>query len=154
MLENFIVQIVGFLVIVAVLLVARKVRKPKAGEKNVGEITSVIAINRMTVVGPMLMWLIAFFVAVMPMFLLDDFSLWLLLVVLGLPLAIYFGLSMKEGFGMMTKRNFIDARLAYMKDPKGFNAIVLNTPIVERRLGFYPKAMRKFFIFLADAKWF
>ena len=152
--SRFAIQILGVLVIFGIIYLTSKLRKPKAGEATVESLNEKFAIVRITLIAPLMFWFIPVVAVFLYIFVTGDYeSFWLLFVSLAIP-GFYMAWIVGAVFPMMTKRNFVSSRLQYMKDPKSFNATVVNGPIVAKRLAFYPQALRKAFVFLADAKWF
>lgn len=152
--RSFAVQIVGVLAIFAILFVTSKLRKPKVGEVSVDQILEKLSINRITLIGPLMLWFLPLLLGVLYFSVNGDdqsFAVFLLTAIIPV---FYIGWIAGAMYPLMFKRNFISARLQYMKDPKGFNKLVVDGPIVAKRLALYPKALRKAFFFLADAKWF
>lgn len=152
--SNFGIQIVVVLAVFGILFVTSRLRKPKAGEVSVEQILEKLSIIRITLIGPLMLWFLpvllgVFYFSVKA----DDQSFAVFLLTAIIPV-FYLGWMAGAMYPLMIKRNFITARLQYMKDPKGYNKVVVDGPIVAKRLALYPKALRKVFFFLADAKWF
>jgi uncharacterized membrane protein YciS (DUF1049 family) len=152
--SRFAIQIIAVLAIFGIIYVTSKFRKPKSGEVTVETLNEKFAIVRITLIAPMMLWFIPLIGVFFYLLITSDYdNLWLLILAFAIP-GFYMGWIMGAVFPMMTKRNFITARLQYMKDPKSFNKAVVDWPIVAKRLALYPQPLRKAFIFLADAKWF
>ena len=153
-LSRFAIQIIGVLAVFAVIYVSSKLRKPKSGEVTIESLNEKFAIVRITLIAPMMFWFIPLVGVFFYLLITGDYeNFWILLVAFAIP-GFYMAWIMGAVFPMMTKRNFITSRLQYMKNPKSFNAGVVDGPIVAKRLALYPQPLRKAFIFLADAKWF
>lgn len=152
--SGFFFQILGVVVVFAIIYVTSKLRKPKNGEVTVQSLNEKFAIVRITLIAPLMFWFIPVLAVLGYILFTDDYdSFWLLFVSLVIP-GFYMVWMIGAVFPMMTKRNFVTSRLEYMKDPKTFNAAVVDGAIVGKRLALYPTALRKAFLFLADAKWF
>ena len=152
--SRFATQIIGVLAGFAIIYVTSKLRKPKSGEVTVETLNEKFAIVRITLIAPMMLWFIPLIGVFFYLLITSDYdNLWLLIPAFAIP-GFYMAWIMGAVFPMMTKRNFITSRLQYMKNPKSFNAVVVDSPIVVKRLALYPQPLRKVFIFLADSKWF
>jgi uncharacterized membrane protein YciS (DUF1049 family) len=152
--SRFAIQIIAVLAIFGIIYVTSKLRKPKSGEVTVETLNEKFAIVRITLIAPMMLWFIPLIGVFFYLLITSDYdNLWLLILAFAIP-GFYMAWIMGAVFPMMTKRNFITSRLQYMKNPKAFNAGVVDGPIVAKRLAIYPQSLRKAFIFLANSKWF
>ena len=151
---NIAVQMLGVAVIFAVLYGLSKIRKPKEGESSEQQILDYLALVRITIFGPLMLWFVPAIGSLFYIYFTESFDVWPILVAFWIPLVFYIGWAAAAGFNMMFKRNFMAARIAYTRSPKTYNVNVVNDPRFARRLALYPAALRKAFMFLADSKWF
>ena len=152
--SHFAIQMAGVATVFVILYLVSKARKPKAGETTEQEILNGFALVRLTVLAPLMFWFIPAFVILLAVLFSGAIEYWPIPALFMAMTAFYIGWSASFGFRYMFKRNFMAARIAYMKSPKTYNEAIKNDPRVAKRLMLYPAGVRKVFAFLADAKWF